>query len=381
MGGNALKKLGIDTKRIPRAQYCELEAEVREILERYFEHVDVPHQLPSKPDFGDVDFVVCAPKAQRTYEHIRTALCQEFGSKASVVNGNVISFEYKDFQCDLIHFPTHSQQQACVAFFSWPDLGNILGVIARSLGFSLGMHGLSLRVSLPEELVKVSSVRKVALTDSLEETISFLGYNVEKWKKGFDNEQDIVQYALNGKYVCADVLDSLNRNDRKRSSLRPMFQLFLKEAGLRRASFGSTPSEDRRHAHRERALDHFSVRQMYLQEVLLETLQPKFRGMLQIDSFREASGLQAQDLGAFMKQWRESKAVQAVIPPKVRNDFRESLHEAMRVLRTSISADEDAIYDYVWSTLNPWHQWLLAAADATVVHDDMLLFFQSFALP
>lgn len=378
MGGHALKKLGITTKRIPPFQYRELEAEAKAIITQYFDHVDTPRQLDTKADFGDVDFVVCSPKRGVSFEDLRTFLSRDFQTKGFVTNGNVTSFEFKDFQCDLIIFPSRAQQQAAVAFFSWADLGMMLGVIARTLGLSFGMTGLDLRIVLPEKLVKSSSVTKLQLTGSLEEAFAFLGYDVNKWKQGFRDEQDIIQYVLHGEHVGADVLKILNRNVGKRSTNRPMFKSFLEHAALRQASLEDLPEEeeDKRILHRERALEHFGMRANYLQEVLSELLQPKYRGMLQMEAFRQETGLQSKDLGAFISLWRNSKTAAEIISAEVRMDFRNMLNEAEAVLRTSPSEDDDAVCDVVWSKMTPWQRWVLTTGNHQLVYADMLSYFR-----
>ncbi|KAF2281418.1 uncharacterized protein EI97DRAFT_366197, partial [Westerdykella ornata] len=64
MGGRAWRNL--HTPRIPLKLYLHTRSLVTEALQKVFLHVCVPLEMPSKPDFGDVDFLVAGPLLRNT---------------------------------------------------------------------------------------------------------------------------------------------------------------------------------------------------------------------------------------------------------------------------------------------------------------------------
>lgn len=59
MGGHAFPNL--HTPRISKELYFKVRGDVTKALKRLFTHVVVPTEMPSKKDYGDVDFLVAGP--------------------------------------------------------------------------------------------------------------------------------------------------------------------------------------------------------------------------------------------------------------------------------------------------------------------------------
>ena len=59
MGGHAFKNL--HCPRIPPEVYAKIKHVTTLALQTIFTHVTVPFEVPGKVDYGDIDFLVCAP--------------------------------------------------------------------------------------------------------------------------------------------------------------------------------------------------------------------------------------------------------------------------------------------------------------------------------
>lgn len=82
MGGNALRAIGINTRRIEsREEFDLLSKDVCELLQQNYGHVRVCPEPSWKTSFGDIDVIVATPLEPFKPIHV-------------VKNGNVTSFEF-----------------------------------------------------------------------------------------------------------------------------------------------------------------------------------------------------------------------------------------------------------------------------------------------
>lgn len=148
MGGKALST---PTRRISRSEFNMIESSVQDFLNER----DVPFQsIPfyrKKDSFGDFDIVVSDSIQDRellasegTFGSLKKDLAEVFHSRSFFVNSNVCSFEFRHspeeeegFQVDFICFP-ENDMQAAADYFSYNDLGNLIGCVAHKMGLSYG---------------------------------------------------------------------------------------------------------------------------------------------------------------------------------------------------------------------------------------------------
>ncbi|RUS23538.1 hypothetical protein BC938DRAFT_474982 [Jimgerdemannia flammicorona] len=262
MGGKALKHCIL--RRINAAEYASFTFRVLTIVRRHYVHVDVPHSFPTKLDHGDLDVVVSVPLTDvparvdlpsdvviRGKLVPRTrAIANEFQSKEVFANGPVISFESEQFQVDLIHVRPEEFAFAC-AYLSWGDLGNMIGIVANRLGMSYGSEGLAIRVFSPRH-GNSGRIGRVELTADVGEALEFLGYNAERWKRGFENREDVFAYVVSGAYFepWMFLRRNMNNRNRRRIRKRPMFDAFL---GYLRGRFPDEGGGERDETHEESA--------------------------------------------------------------------------------------------------------------------------------
>jgi hypothetical protein len=228
MGGK-LFKLG--TKN--REEYFKIYQKVLDKLLWYSNHHARINLIPSyrnKQIFGDMDIMVCAGDIDTneliTNRMDRTSpLFRLFGSTLIKKNGNVISFDYENFQIDLI-FQKEKYYDSALVYYSYNDLGNLMGRVASKLGFRYGHFGLryDLYSNDRDQLIK-----KIELNLTSEEIFNFLGFNFQEWKNGFDELKDIYEYVTNSKYFNKDIFlyENLNHQNRTRNKKRKVYQKFI----------------------------------------------------------------------------------------------------------------------------------------------------------
>ena len=186
-----------------------------------------------KESFGDVDIIVekekvCFPQDEDRFKRLKQIINQHFHSSDHIhVNDQVISFLYREkesdqqgVQVDLIATQAH-EMNITKDYFSYNDLGNLIGRIAHKMGVSFGHRGLLLVV---REGTHVHDTIIVSQDTPL--ILEFLGYDPEKFRQGFDTPSDIFDYVVSTPFFNKDLYLLENRNhvsrtrDRKRANYR-----------------------------------------------------------------------------------------------------------------------------------------------------------------
>ena len=215
MGGTALKPLV--TRRVDAREYYQLEAEIAEILDREtisHEHIS---NYRTKQSFGDIDIVVCQDLTASDVDRI-------FSPSAIKVNGNVISFDYKNVQVDLICFDEYNQARFARDYFSYSDLGNLIGRVARRLGFKFTHVGLVYELYAPDNPTHL--IEEVLVSDSFDECLALLGYSHNRYYLGFYCPEDGFEYITTSMYFepTTYLLGNRNHTARVRDAKRPGYQ-------------------------------------------------------------------------------------------------------------------------------------------------------------
>jgi len=218
MGGRALLRFGIESKRISSDEYRSLSKEIKNILNETKHNIIPSHR--DKETFGDMDIVYTG--VPFTKESILELFPK---TKALSKNGNVLSLEYKDFQIDLI-YSSREYFESSLNYASFPDLGNLIGRIFHKIGAKYGHRGLDLIIRLDENQHVLSEIN---LTKSIDEILPLIGLSVEKFKNGFDSLEDIFQYVASSSFFDPDIYLFHNRNHKSkiRDKKRMAYNRFL----------------------------------------------------------------------------------------------------------------------------------------------------------
>jgi hypothetical protein len=225
MGGNALS---VTTRRTAKSEYLSISSYVLSNLQKSPEltghRIVVIKAYADKESFGDLD-VLLETFSGDTIDY--TQLIQSVFNPTQIVqNSHVYSFDYNEFQVDLILTPHEDYDTSCV-YYSYNDLGNLLGRIFKKLGFKYGHRGLS--YIFRENDDKFNAFAEVIVSRDIEQILEFGGYDYARFTQGFDNLDDIFKYVASSKYFHKDIYLLHNRNhaSRTRDKKRKTYNLFL----------------------------------------------------------------------------------------------------------------------------------------------------------
>jgi len=249
MGGNALKNT--QTQRLNRADFERVaEAVTKELLLAFPETpVDVIPAYRTKPSFGDLDVLIQTEGLQANGggEKLRQLAVEVFHATDLFKNGNVLSFDYRasatqmepGFQVDAIGMPA-AEYDFALRYFSFNDLGNLIGRTAHKAGFSFGHAGLTYPFREGTYMF-----RELVLTRDFDEALRFLGYEPERHREGFESLHDIFLYVVGSRYFSADIflLENRSYKARVRDRKRKTYTEFLDYIGARRLPSYAYPED------------------------------------------------------------------------------------------------------------------------------------------
>lgn len=220
MGGQALKNTS--TRRYQRAEYEQLKDEVLALLQADFPERKMA-AIPayrSKESFGDLDILF---EDSHLNLELSEYLQQRFQPKELVRNSHVISFEFREFQVDLIG-SNSADFDISLHYFSWNDLGNIIGRLYHKMGFKYGHDGLHF-------LFKADNYQfgELCLSKNIERILAFADLSAERFLAGFDTLEDIFRYASSSPFFNKDIylLENRNHASRIRDRKRPTYNALL----------------------------------------------------------------------------------------------------------------------------------------------------------
>jgi len=225
MGGNAIKKVKIS--RLNLETYNLIKKEICDSLSPIYE-LEFAHEIPDKKDFGDIDILY----KDRENINLRKILTDKYNPIEFFNNGLVLSIAYlynnEYYQVDFVKC---SNLRMSKFFFSYGDLGGVVGTITKFYGISYG-EGLWINVSketiekyLKKEITDYSST-KIFLSDDPEEICKYLNLDYERWKLGFEDKIYLFQWVINSSWFYKDIFRNLNSLERKKTLVRPFYRDF-----------------------------------------------------------------------------------------------------------------------------------------------------------
>lgn len=296
MGGNIFKTEH-EVVRLELNEYNEYVKEISLLLYKLGIIEFFPTQgIRNKTDFGDMDIILpTRPINSDVFHYLST---QYPNSR----NGDVFSFLYKKFQIDLIQVDPSVYKYAC-HYFSWNDLGNLVGRIAKQLGFKHGHDGLYY-IQRDGDLVLKTHLLSTCYLDIL----NILGLYKYKFMKGFDTYTQLFDYVMSSPYYNPDIfkLENLNNINRVRDRKRKTYNMFLQYALEREHLYESKPKLSKE----ERADFVFNlfpikdeVDRLYKEHALKKEVASKTNGNLLMSFIPELSG---KELGVFISYLKEN---------------------------------------------------------------------------
>lgn len=299
MGGNCLKN--VYTRRYNADEYYVLCNEVIDkicIASDTWMTVDVIPTYRNKESFGDMD-ILYSTFTEKPFQ--KTTIQRIFPeTKEIFVNINVTSFEYKEFQIDLIYVNQETIDYA-LNYFSFSDLGNLVGRIAHRFGLKHGHNGLFLPLRDGD-----NKFAEILLTDDYSTALKFLGLDSDKFKEGFDDLEDIFEFVTSSKWFHPDSYDlaELSHMHRTRDKKRVTYQKFLEYI----KDWDSEVIEINRNKqdYMEDIFNFFpgsgeQFRKVMAELAMMRNAKQKFNGEVVF----ELTGLKDKELGEFMKTLRK----------------------------------------------------------------------------
>jgi hypothetical protein len=295
MGGNALKHLNVKRKTLQ--EYNEIKKEVLEIIKEYYEKVAVPQEVPDKESFGDLDVLVSQPLPDKSLPENDP----RFFSRGHVRCGSVTSFEYKDFQIDLINVSPNCFELSNLYFIG--DIGCILGIIATFLGLKFGFDSLAIRYKCKE------GSKFFHLTSDVEKILEFFGLPYPP-EQGFQSRIEMFEWIAKTRF---DILlfKQTRRNYRvkHRLSTRPFFTSFFEWV----EKFPGEAPEINKIEMQEEAASFFGKQEEFLTFKNKIQTEERLREVFNGRMVNELTGLHGCELGTFIRSFKERYTPEEII--------------------------------------------------------------------
>ena len=293
MGGSALVGKAF-TRRYDKNEYFKLRAEITSKLNVAFGYnFHFVAAYSDKESFGDLDLVV--DKAGVSQSLLEGFIFEELKSKALVKNSDVWSFEYKEFQIDLVFsmWPGWT-----VLWMDFNDVSNLIGRVAHKFGLKFGQNGMYLPMRDGD-----TKLGEILVSRNFSESLAFLGFDADAHTvTGFDSLEDIYRFVANSKYFNKDIylLDNRNAKARVRDAKRPTYTGFLKYCETLPSDHPSYEFNPDKSVYLNMIFDKFQIKPQY-DQVLSEharqkEVKRKFNGKL----VHTYTGLSGSELGKFM---------------------------------------------------------------------------------
>lgn len=289
MGGNAIKS----ASRLSKEKFFEYQKELKLLFPELEPHFIKAYR--QKEDFGDIDVVVL--KTENL--NIPKIVMDKLNPSEVYNNGPFFSFLYKDAQVDFICMSLDEYETAC-DYFSWNDLGNFIGRVARSINFKYGHDGLSYEEHLDDHY-KIT----VKVSNNIAAILQFLGYEVRPFINGFDTIEEILAYGasstlFNSLYFT---LEDQSHNDRVRNKKRKMYQNMLKYITDNNIEPKPKLTPEEREMFYDRAILYFGSK---FDDEVKEArakyeVHKQFKVLFNGDIVEELTGFKGKQLGMFIK--------------------------------------------------------------------------------
>lgn len=283
MGGNATKHFG--TQRVNKQQFEQCCNMLNNMLQQYVieqnlqtkEKFCVIESYHDKQDFGDIDFLSTIDRqifeklVEKTENINIVAKAEQFSYAIEFnINDDVDITKSKSILVQVDYIKSNILDfEFSKNFFAFNDLGNLIGRIAAQAGFSFGFDGLKRKIyvnnrgniindlyakvitqqfvnndeipvtSLVEnarlfknELDRAILKTSIIVTKDFDKALKFLGFDVERFKQGFNNMNEVFEFVASSTFFNKDAFLFENRNhkartrDKKRSNYIAALEYF-----------------------------------------------------------------------------------------------------------------------------------------------------------
>ena len=378
MGGNALKN--ITTRRYQKDEYVKIRDKTMSLLKQHplFQGRRL-EEIPSyakKDTFGDIDILI---ESDGLGPHTWETLYKIFDPAEMVRNGDVTSLNVEELQVDLIMTPKHIFNMR-LAYYSYNDLGNLIGRIAYKMGLKYGHQGLCIDVYSKEHDTKM--LDSVVISTEPDAILECLGYDPVRWHQGFNTPEDIYQYVVSSPFFNAEFYDLEKRTykARIRDSKRTTYNGFLTWLSLQE-NVPSFPVEDLEKlawARVQRLNPNVDtlIQAVYAREAQFKENHSKFNGpQVSVWLNKEIQTI-GPWMSAFAAKWKDENSFQDWLTKSSKDDVKEMvLANKDMVITPKVRLDKQKVKEWTnltgsalneflsrfpqqWLTPNEYGSWL-----------------------
>jgi hypothetical protein len=219
------------TPRKPLDEFNKYRKHIESLMKHHNINYKIPLYYRYKKDFGDLDVLIKKTvPTSKLLSIFNNCECHYDKSESCV------SFNYKDFQIDFIRIEPNDLEIA-YHYFSYNDLGNLIGQLAKANGLKYGFDGLKFNYYIKGQLKGSISISK-----NIDEILTFLDLDPIKFHKGFNAIEEVFDYVIASKYFNPYVFDlepyafsdtgvalyRINKINRERNVKRKTYQEWLK---------------------------------------------------------------------------------------------------------------------------------------------------------
>lgn len=226
MGGNALNKYGVFTKRKDTITFNYIGKTLSDKLYTDFNlETAIVKCYHEKNDHGDLDLLIkITDDFSSKNINLKDYIQETFSPNAIHYNAGVYSFDYEDFQIDFISIK-ESNWEIANTYYAFDPLSNIMGKTFHKFNLSYGWEGLYYKF---RNFNGVNS-HNILISKDPKKILDFGGYDYDRYCQGFKTLEEIFQYVISSKYFNTETLqfENLNQIDRKRNRKRKSFNEFL----------------------------------------------------------------------------------------------------------------------------------------------------------
>lgn len=299
MGGRAFIQKGIETRRVSKDEYDEIYLELFPKLSKLFGTVELVKSYDTKETFGDMDILVKDYKYPN--KDIKLVIYGEFETDI-IKNGNVYSLVYKDVQIDIIKVKS-SEWETTRTYYAYNDLGNLMGRIARQMGFRYGSQGLFYSYKSRYGFY----AQDVIVSMDVPKIFNFLGFDYELYLMGFETLEEVFNFVVSSKYFTPTIfqyenLDHTNRlRNRKRDSYRKFLE-YIKDMD------GSSIVEVPKDKYYSMAINFFGseftdkLSELSYHDDITYEIRQKFNGNI----VSQITHLEGKELGEFISKFKQN---------------------------------------------------------------------------
>lgn len=220
MGGLAIKNAF--TRRYKKDEFEKILPIILEKTKKLFSDAKSTTYFKSKESFGDAD-ILCLIDKPITVD-LKKWIIDEFNSKEVFINGSCYSFEFNELQVDFILIPLSNWETSQV-YYAYNDIWNLIGKCAHSFNLKMGYDGLRYVYRIDGKVLG-----EITLSKEHRKSLTFLGFDPDRYDKGFENLDEIFDFVTSSKYFnpWKYDLENLNKINRDRDKKRATYIAFIR---------------------------------------------------------------------------------------------------------------------------------------------------------